>query len=55
MSALNYVTSTPFWQTAAMFMNFPRTVIRPRAWYMLPPLLVIAGPPMPTAFLDVRP
>ncbi len=55
LSALNYVFSqVGLWLMAAMFMNFPRTVVRPRFWHLIFPLIVIGGAAAGTAFLDVK-
>lgn len=55
MTVLNYLgTQLGFWGLAAIFMNFPRQVVRPRLWHLAIPLIIVAAAAAGTAFFGLK-
>lgn len=52
---VNYIASQlGFWGLIAMFMAFPKTVIRPRLWHLVIPAVIVGGAAAGTAWLEVK-
>lgn len=55
VTVVNYLTSQLYaWASAALFMAFPRPVIKPRLWHLALVLVIIGGAAPATAFLGLN-